>query len=257
MRNYLRRPVYHSNWQWWYLIHRAGALRLDGWPTNAKPVVRMIDDWVTTRSLGLIAEAQVGKGKILVCGFDLTNGANDPVSRQMRASLLTYMNSKRFRPAARVDAAQVSALIAVPTVAARRDIKATASSAQPDHEAELAVDGDLTTMWHTPWQPNEIAFPHDLVLELRQSTKLSGFRVSLRQDGNRNGFIRDYEIYLSADGVNWGEPVAKGTFAADAKPKEIRLSAAQAARFVKLTARSGHAAGPWAAVAEFEIINAP
>jgi hypothetical protein len=246
-----------SNWQWWYLIHRAGALRLDGWPRDVKPIVRVIDDWVTARSLGLIIEAQVSQGKIVVCGFDLTSGVNDPVSRQMRASLLAYMSSKRFRPTARVDAAQVSALIAVPKEPARRDMKATASSAQPDHEAELAIDGDLTTMWHTPWQPNEIAFPHDLVLELKQSTMVSGFRVSPRQDGNRNGMIRDYEIYLSADGVSWGEPVAKGVLPADVKPQEIRLAVAQTARFVKLTARSGHAAGPWAAVAEFEIINAP
>jgi hypothetical protein len=230
---------------------------LDGWPRDVKPIVRVIDDWVTARSLGLIIEAQVSQGKIVVCGFDLTSGVNDPVSRQMRASLLAYMSSKRFRPTARVDAAQVSALIAVPKEPARRDMKATASSAQPDHEAELAIDGDLTTMWHTPWQPNEIAFPHDLVLELKQSTMVSGFRVSPRQDGNRNGMIRDYEIYLSADGVSWGEPVAKGVLPADVKPQEIRLAVAQTARFVKLTARSGHAAGPWAAVAEFEIINAP
>jgi hypothetical protein len=62
-----------SNWQWWYLIHRAAALRLDGWPSDAQPIVRVIDDWVTARSLGLIVEAQVGAGKIVVCGFDLTD----------------------------------------------------------------------------------------------------------------------------------------------------------------------------------------
>ena len=50
---------WHSNWQWWYLLHRAGALRLDLLPRHAEPIVRVIDDWVTTRPLGLIVEGWV------------------------------------------------------------------------------------------------------------------------------------------------------------------------------------------------------
>jgi hypothetical protein len=91
----------HSNWQWWHLIHRAGALRLDLLPRGVNPIVRVIDDWVTARPLALLLEAKVGKGKIIVCGFDLTQDETaDPVSRQMRANLLSYMDSKRFKPAA-------------------------------------------------------------------------------------------------------------------------------------------------------------
>ncbi|MEI8288210.1 MAG: sugar-binding domain-containing protein [Verrucomicrobiota bacterium] len=87
-----------SNWQWWYLIHRAGALRLDLLPKGVEPVVRVIDDWVTARPLGLVIEGRVGAGKIVVCGFGLTAGDADPVSRQMRSSLLGYMASKKFAP---------------------------------------------------------------------------------------------------------------------------------------------------------------
>jgi hypothetical protein len=87
-----------SNWQWWYLIHRAGALRLDGLPRNLVPIVRVIDDWFTARPLGLVIEARVGQGKIIVCGFDLTGDLNDPVSRQMRQSLLDYMGGHSFDP---------------------------------------------------------------------------------------------------------------------------------------------------------------
>jgi len=87
-----------SDWQWWYLIHRAGALRLDVLPRNVKPIVRVIDDWVTARPLGLIAEGKVGSGKIIVCGFDLTRNADDPVSQQMRRSLVDYAASDKFTP---------------------------------------------------------------------------------------------------------------------------------------------------------------
>ena len=100
-----------SDWQWWYLIHRAGALRLDLLPRELKPVVRIIDDWVTARPLGLIVEGRVGPGKIVVCGFDLTSSAlTDPVSRQMRTSLTDYLASPRCRPATELTVEAISQL---------------------------------------------------------------------------------------------------------------------------------------------------
>ena len=100
-----------SDWQWWYLIHRAGALRLDLLPRNLKPVVRVIDDWVTARPLGLVVEGRVGPGKIVVCGFDLTSAAlTDPVSRQMRASLTDYLASPRCQPATELTVEAISRL---------------------------------------------------------------------------------------------------------------------------------------------------
>lgn len=105
---------FHSNWQWWYLIHRAGALRLDLLPKGTEPIVRVIDDWFTARPLGLIVEGKVGRGRIIVCGFDLTRGADDPVSKQMRASLLAYMDSPKFAPKTAFTADQVGLLNAPP-----------------------------------------------------------------------------------------------------------------------------------------------
>jgi len=54
------------NWQWWYLIHKAGALRLDLLPRGLEPIVRVIDDWVTARPLALIIEGKVAGGKIVI-----------------------------------------------------------------------------------------------------------------------------------------------------------------------------------------------
>jgi hypothetical protein len=107
---------FHSNWQWWYLLHRAGALRLDLLPQATKPVVRLIDDWVTARPLGLIVEGRVGAGRIIVCGFDLTRDADDPVSRQMKRSLLGYLGSKRFPSTPEFTPEQIQSLIADPKV---------------------------------------------------------------------------------------------------------------------------------------------
>jgi hypothetical protein len=100
---------YHSNWQWWYLIQGAGAMILDGLPRDLRPIVQVVDDWVTNRKLGLIFEARVGRGKVLVCSIDLASDQN-PVSRQMRASLFRYVASPQFVPRVSLAAEQVRSL---------------------------------------------------------------------------------------------------------------------------------------------------
>jgi len=102
---------YHSNWQWWYLIHRAGALRLDLLPRDLAPIVRVIDDWFTARPLALVVEGKLGAGKIIICGFDLAQDAADPVSQQMRTSLINYIGSAKFRPATELTADQIRSLV--------------------------------------------------------------------------------------------------------------------------------------------------
>jgi hypothetical protein len=101
-----------SNWQWWYLIHRAGAMILDDLPVNLRPTVQVIDDWVTARRLGLVFEAALGRGKLLVCSIDLQHDLeNDPVRRQFRHSLLNYMAGRKFDPKISVTADEIHGLM--------------------------------------------------------------------------------------------------------------------------------------------------
>ena len=105
---------FHSNWQWWYLISQAGAMILDDLPKELRPTVQVIDDWVTNRKLGLVFEAKMGAGKLLVCSIDLRKDPeHNPVARQMLHSLLRYMNSSSFKPAVALSPAEVSSLMVV------------------------------------------------------------------------------------------------------------------------------------------------
>ena len=97
----------HSNWQWWYPITHASAMILDGLPAALHPVVQVVDDWVTNRKLGLVFEARVGKGRLLVTSIDLSDPVLDPVRRQLRASLLAYVASPRFAPTVALTSAQI------------------------------------------------------------------------------------------------------------------------------------------------------
>ena len=100
----------HSNWQWWFIMKHAAAMIMDGLPTTLRPIVQVVDDWVTNRKLGLVWEARVGAGRLLVTSVDLT-GELDPVRRQLRASLWAHVTSEAFAPSHTVSVEQVTAIV--------------------------------------------------------------------------------------------------------------------------------------------------
>jgi hypothetical protein len=103
---------FHSNWQWWYLVSRAAALVLDGLPRDLRPMVQVIDDWFTNRRLGLVLEARVGEGRLVVSSIDISTGLEkNLVARQLRRSLLDYMATERFAPAVELSPEQVRSLM--------------------------------------------------------------------------------------------------------------------------------------------------
>ena len=218
--------------------------------------MQVIDDWFTARKLGLVFEAKVGNGNLLVCSIDLKNDLDDnPVARQMLHSLLAYMAGDRFKPAVQITPQQVRSLFAQPSPIQTEVKSIKADSFEPNFEPANAIDGNPDTMWHTAWTPTPTAFPHELRIELKRPLVLRGFTALPRQDRNRNGMIKEYECYVSADDKDWGQPVAKGAFSADESLKTVNFAAPQAARFIRLVALSGYANGPWASLAEFDLIT--
>ena len=102
---------YHSNWQWWDGMSHSNALVLDSISPGLQPIVRVIDDWVTSRSLGLIFECRVGKGKLIVSSIDLASSLEQrPEARQLRYSILQYMESDAFNPANKIELEKITRL---------------------------------------------------------------------------------------------------------------------------------------------------
>lgn len=89
----------HSNWQWFDLVRNSKPMLLDHTTYEFKPLVQIIPDWNNNRKIGLIFEAKVGKGKLMVTSiaFDRIM-AHSPVARQMYYSLISYLNSSDFSP---------------------------------------------------------------------------------------------------------------------------------------------------------------
>mgnify|MGYP001184957013 CR=1 FL=1 len=246
----------HSNWQWWYLVSRAGAMVLDEMPDGLAPIVRVIDDWFTARPLALALEVRCGGGSLLVCSIDLSGDLGDnPVARQLRASLLAYMGRPAFQPKVEVTVDQVRGMMTGPAAMRRLGARvAGVSSFEEGYEGDKAIDGDVSTMWHTRWTGDLPPFPHEIRIALDKPATIHGVRLTPRQDNNLNGTIKDYELYVSADGKNWDKPVAKGALSKDFSPKTVELSKPATGRYVRLVVLSGHATkGTWASLAELEL----
>jgi hypothetical protein len=85
---------------------------LDGLPKPLRPTVQGIDDWFTNRRLGLVFEARVGRGRLLVTSIDLERDLEaNPVARQLRHSLLRYAASEGFAPKVEVSPGDLRSLV--------------------------------------------------------------------------------------------------------------------------------------------------
>ena len=124
-----------------------------------------------------------------------------------------------------------------------------------DGKGANAVDGDPGTFWHTEYQDALAQYPHEIVIELNPPSLIKGVTYLPRQDGNANGTIKDYEIYLSDDGVNFGQPVTKGTFENNSNLKTVAFDPKQT-KFFKLKALSEVNGEAWASAAEIGVVPA-
>jgi phospholipase C len=117
-----------------------------------------------------------------------------------------------------------------------------------------AVDGDTNTIWHTQWQDATPECPHEIVIELTPAATIKGLTYLPRQDDSENGTIKGYELYVSNDGNNFGQPVAKGEFENSKDLKTVTF-APQACRFIKLKALSEANDGAWTSAAEIGVVQ--
>lgn len=106
-----------ANWQWKNLLSGATAFRLDAHGRACEPIAMPVADFHHPCRAGLLFEARVGNGRLLVSGFDLT--ADAPEARQLRNSLVAYAKSPAFRPMAELTVADFEALFANPAAAVR------------------------------------------------------------------------------------------------------------------------------------------
>ncbi|ALL05488.1 hypothetical protein AQ505_08280 [Pedobacter sp. PACM 27299] len=100
-----------TDWQW-ESISKGRSFKMKDWPSNLEPIVQPISDFHLNEKLAAIFECKVGKGKLLVCGYDIDPSKQqgtkqNPVAKQLRYSLLKYMGTPAFDPQVDVDTSQL------------------------------------------------------------------------------------------------------------------------------------------------------
>ena len=97
---------YYSDLQWWELVNRRQVMLFNEFPADFQPIVQSIDTRYLSRKIGMLYEANVLKGKLMMTTLPVRGNLRDdaspyaemPVSRQMMHALLAYMNSDEFEP---------------------------------------------------------------------------------------------------------------------------------------------------------------
>lgn len=143
-----------------------------------------------------------------------------------------------------------------PGIVPQSRIKVTDVSSEDvatDGPATAALDGNPSTLWHSAWSqvPTPAGYPHHITLDLGTSYQVNGFSYLPRQSGT-NGMFKGYEVYVSADGQNWGTPVKTGEFPNSKDTQRLDFTA-KAGRYVKFVGTSSLNGAVFGSAAELNV----
>jgi len=116
--------------------------------------------------------------------------------------------------------------------------------------ASSVLDGEKGTLWVPDWNTSH---PHELQIDLGRVYRVSGVYVLPRQDSGTWGAIKDYEIYVSIDALNWVK-VKTGVFFFN-KDEQLAEFDVVAAKYVSLVCLSEHSGERRASVAEINVLG--
>ncbi|MCK4999902.1 MAG: discoidin domain-containing protein, partial [Anaerohalosphaera sp.] len=121
-------------------------------------------------------------------------------------------------------------------------------------DGKAVMDDNDKTYWHTAYGKTTPTHPHEIVIDFGKMLTLEGFVQTARPDMH-NGVIRDYQVFVSKDGKSWKTAVKKGTFVYEGSKSEVCFKKPIDAKYFKLIALSEHKDGPWATLAELDMIG--
>ena len=148
---------FHSNWQWESIsADDAKGFILNELPHNYKSIAQPVDDFHRNNKIGSIFELKVGEGKLLVCGYNLKS--EKPVARQLKQSLLEYMNFSEFNPKQIIDECWLKkTFVSIPTVEKANLPKEFSNAILIVNAAEKLQVKDESVVWKAELDDVEIS----------------------------------------------------------------------------------------------------
>ena len=189
----------YTNWQWWELTSSASVARLNNTPRFYRPILQVIDHPVRNDKLGAIMETRIGKGKLLICTLDvLSNLEKRVVARQLKYSILKYMNSSSFEPQ------EVEGLEELFfTESLTKDVRSVVGlfDENPENPVSNILDGDVGTFCTIPAGSKTSS----VLVELDSSRYITGCRLPVPSEG-----VECFKVYVTDNKEQLGDFIISG-----------------------------------------------
>ena len=101
-----------------------------------------------------------------------------------------------------------------------------------NERAENAIDDNPSTIWHTQYSPSKPSCPHEIVIDMGKTYRVSAFIYQGRSDGS-NGRVLDYEVYFSNSPKVFGAPAASGTLQNASMQQTVAVPSKPEARYMR------------------------
>jgi hypothetical protein len=112
------------------------------------------------------------------------------------------------------------------------------------------LDGSKDTIWVSDWSK---VHPHEIQIDFGRVCQVSGMYVLPRQDSGTWGAIKNYEIYVSTDEIDWVK-VKSGVFLFN-KNEQLAEFGITVAKYISLVCLSEHSGSRKASIAEINILG--
>lgn len=123
--------------------------------------------------------------------------------------------------------------------------------------ANLVIDEDEKTFWHTPWEGDIKPLPHIICIDCKRNISATGFTFYPRNDGHTGGIPFLYEFHISDDGKSWKRIITSefSNIKHNPQPQTVKFDKTLNFRFFKFVALEEVEGNNWISVAEIDILT--
>ncbi|MCM1542622.1 MAG: hypothetical protein NC121_15365, partial [Blautia sp.] len=189
-----------GGWQWEDILAHARGFWLKDMD-GVEPIVRPIDDWNRSLSLGLMFEAKVGQGSLFVVSADLEGSFEErPAAYCLKQAILDYVASEEFVPSVTITCQSIEEKL-FPVLR----MEQLAAESVYDRDARVVSSAETQANPYSSTRIEKDAFPVTITLNLKKQMILNGLLYLPEQkDRAHEGFIRDYRLeYFDIQAGDW------------------------------------------------------
>lgn len=225
-----------GGWQWEDILKQSRGFHMEGLE-QVQPIVQPIDDWNRNLLQGMIFEARVLNGMLLMVSSNLEGDfENRPAAYSLKQAIFKYVSSDAFSPETEADADAIERKL-FPMLRMRELTKEIL------YEEKAQVKGGASIVEADPNSSLRLRqhdFPVVVTVILRKSVSIKGILyVPEQRDRNHAGFARDYQLEVRGENGEW-RLVREGFFLNTCRSQKVVLPEEVRADAIRLTVLSAY-----------------